>query len=48
MLSKVHSGFSLLEVLVALIVATVALLGLATAQLKSLQYVTNSFNYTAS
>lgn len=48
MLINYSKGFSLLEVMVALIVATVALLGLASGQLKSLQYITNSFNYTVS
>jgi len=41
-------GFTLIEVLIALIVSSVALLGLASGQLKSLQYATNSFNYTVS
>ncbi|MBQ4799240.1 prepilin-type N-terminal cleavage/methylation domain-containing protein [Pseudoalteromonas sp. MMG006] len=48
MLKNDSKGFSLLEVMIALIVATVALLGLASGQLKSLQYITNSFNYTVS
>ncbi|MBU2892691.1 prepilin-type N-terminal cleavage/methylation domain-containing protein [Colwellia sp. D2M02] len=41
-------GFSMVEVLIALVLSTIALLGLAAAQLKSLQYATNSFNYTVS
>ncbi|PAJ71984.1 hypothetical protein CJF42_23635 [Pseudoalteromonas sp. NBT06-2] len=41
-------GFTLIEVLIALIITSVALLGLASGQLKSLQYATNSFNYTVS
>lgn len=47
---KQHSqqGFSLLEVMVSLVVATIALLGLAAGQIKSLQYATNSFDYTLS
>ncbi len=46
---KVKSqGFSLVEVLIALAISTIALLGLAAGQLKSLQYATNSFNYTLS
>ena len=48
MLKNDSKGFSLLEVMIALIVATIALLGLASGQLKSLQYITNSFNYTVS
>ncbi|MBH0027146.1 MULTISPECIES: prepilin-type N-terminal cleavage/methylation domain-containing protein [unclassified Pseudoalteromonas] len=48
MLKNRNKGFSLLEVMIALIIATVALLGLASGQLKSLQYITNSFNYTVS
>ncbi len=41
-------GFSLVEVLIALIISSIALLGLAAGQLKSLQFATNSFNYTMS
>ncbi|MGL1958739.1 MAG: prepilin-type N-terminal cleavage/methylation domain-containing protein [Colwellia sp.] len=41
-------GFTLVEVLIALALSSVALLGLAAGQLKSLQYATNSFNYTLS
>ncbi|CAH9054910.1 hypothetical protein PSECIP111854_01470 [Pseudoalteromonas sp. CIP111854] len=41
-------GFSLVEVLVSMLVASIALLGLAATQLKSLQYATNSFEYTVS
>lgn len=43
-----EQGFSLLEVMIALLVATIGLLGLAAGQLKSLQYVTNSFHYSMS
>jgi len=43
-----NKGFTLIEVLIALIVSSIALLGLASGQLKSLQYATNSFNYTVS
>jgi len=43
-----QEGFTLVEVLVALALSSVALLGLAAGQLKSLQYATNSFNYTLS
>ncbi|WP_404343590.1 prepilin-type N-terminal cleavage/methylation domain-containing protein [Pseudoalteromonas mariniglutinosa] len=43
-----ENGFSLLEVMIALAVATIGLLGLAAGQLKSMQYVTNSFHYTMS
>ncbi|WP_247664768.1 prepilin-type N-terminal cleavage/methylation domain-containing protein [Pseudoalteromonas sp. MMG010] len=49
MLTKLqHKGFTLIEILVSLIVASIALLGLAAGQLKSLQYATNSFDYTMS
>ncbi len=41
-------GFTLIEVLVALVLSAIALLGLAAAQVKSLQYATNSFHYTVS
>jgi type IV pilus assembly protein PilV len=43
-----QQGFSLLEVMVSLVVASIALLGLAAGQIKSLQYATNSFDYTLS
>jgi len=43
-----QKGFTLIEVLIALVLSSVALLGLAAGQLKSLQYATNSFNYTVS
>jgi len=43
-----QQGFTLIEVMIALAISTVALLGLAAGQLKSLQYATNSFNYTVS
>lgn len=39
-------GFSLLEVMISIVVAGVALLGLAATQLKSLQFATNSYMYT--
>lgn len=45
---KSQNGFSLLEVMISVVIASIALLGLASAQLKSLQYATNSFNYTVS
>ena len=48
MLNSNQKGFSLLEVVIALVVTTIALLGLASAQLKSLQFLTNSFHYTSS
>lgn len=41
-------GFSLLEVMIALIVSNVALLGLVAGELKSLQYANNSYQYTVS
>lgn len=43
-----QQGFSLLEVMISVVIAGIALLGLAAAQLKSLQYATNSFHYTVS
>ncbi len=43
-----QAGFSLLEVMISVVIAGIALLGLAAAQLKSLQYATNSFHYTVS
>jgi len=43
-----NQGFTLVEVLIALALSSIALLGLAAGQLKSLQYATNSFNYTLS
>jgi type IV pilus assembly protein PilV len=43
-----EEGFTMVEVLIALVLSTIALLGLAVGQLKSLQYATNSFNYTVS
>ncbi len=42
------AGFSLVEVLIALVISSIALLGLAAGQLQSLKYATNSFNYTLS
>ena len=39
-------GFSLIEVMIAMFVSCVALLSLAAGQLKSLQYASNSFQYT--
>jgi len=43
-----QQGFTLVEVLIALAISSVALLGLAAGQLQSLKYATNSFNYTLS
>ncbi len=43
---KKQAGFSLLEVMISVVIAGIALLGLAAAQLKSLQYATNIFNFT--
>ncbi len=40
------SGFALLEILIALIVAAIALLGLGTLQLKALQSAYSSLEYT--
>lgn len=46
--SQKQIGFSLLEVMIALVVSNVALLGLVAGELKSLQYANNSFQYTVS
>ncbi|MBO1255806.1 prepilin-type N-terminal cleavage/methylation domain-containing protein [Alteromonas sp. 5E99-2] len=43
---KRQNGFSLLEVMVSAVIAVIALLGLAAAQLKALQFATSSFQYT--
>ena len=43
-----QGGFSLLEVMIALIVSNIALLGLVSGELKSLQYANNSYQYTVS
>lgn len=43
-----QSGFSLIEVMVALVVSSFALLGMAAGQLQSLKYASNSFDYTLS
>lgn len=43
-----QKGITIIEVLVALVLSSIALLGLAAGELKSLQYATNSFNYTVS
>lgn len=43
-----QQGFSLLEVVIAMIIASIALLGLSSGQLKSLQYADNSYHYTVS
>ncbi|WP_440054291.1 type IV pilus modification PilV family protein [Pseudoalteromonas sp. T1lg65] len=45
---RVVQGFSLIEVMISMLIASVALLGLAATQLRSLQYATNSFDYTVS
>ncbi|MFC0118982.1 prepilin-type N-terminal cleavage/methylation domain-containing protein [Pseudoalteromonas xiamenensis] len=45
-LSQSAQGFSLLEVMVSIVVAGVALLGLAATQLKALQFATNSYHYS--
>jgi type IV pilus assembly protein PilV len=39
-------GFSLIEVLIAMVLASFGLLGLASAQLKALQYAGSSLSYT--
>ncbi|KNC66694.1 type IV pilus modification PilV family protein [Pseudoalteromonas ardens] len=43
---RVVKGFSLLEVMVSMVIAAIALLGLAAAQIKAMQFAQNSFNYT--
>lgn len=45
---KKQAGFSLIEVMVSMIVANIALLGLVAGELKSLQYANNSYQYTIS
>ncbi len=42
------TGFSLVEVLISMALATLTLLGLAAGQVKSLQFANNSFDYTLS
>ncbi len=44
--SKHTQGFSLLEVLIAMLLAAIALLGLAAAQLRALQHVSSSLQFT--
>ncbi|RRS09977.1 prepilin-type N-terminal cleavage/methylation domain-containing protein [Pseudoalteromonas sp. J010] len=43
---QLNKGFSLIEVVVSMLVAGLMLLGLAATQLKSLQFASNSFQYT--
>lgn len=43
-----QQGFSLLEVIIALVVSSFAILGMAAGQLQSLKYASNSFDYTLS
>lgn len=45
---RVNSGFSLIEVLVSMFIASIALIGLGVTQLKSLQFANSSFDYTVS
>lgn len=40
------NGFSLIEVLIAMLLASLGLLGLASAQMKALQYAGSSLSYT--
>jgi len=47
-LKKSNSGFSLLEVMISFLVVSIALIALLSAQLRSLQFVNDSFNYTVS
>lgn len=44
--SSQHDGFSLLEVLVAMLLVAIGLLGLAAAQIKTLQYASSSLQQT--
>ena len=46
--ARKQQGFSLLEVMIAVVISNVALLGLVAGQLKSLQYANNSYQYTVS
>lgn len=46
--NKQQGGFSLLEIMITVIIANIALLGLVAAEVKSLQYANNSFQYTVS
>lgn len=48
LIKQQQSGFSLIEVMVALVVSSFALLGMAAGQLQSLKYASNSFDYTLS
>lgn len=41
-----QSGFSLIEVMISMALATIALLGLASAEMRAIQYSTSSFQYT--
>ncbi|MEC8326365.1 MAG: prepilin-type N-terminal cleavage/methylation domain-containing protein [Pseudomonadota bacterium] len=43
-----QQGFSLIEVIIALVVSSFAILGMAAGQLQSLKYASNSFDYTLS
>jgi len=43
---QTQHGFSLIEVLIAMLIAGFALISLGVGQLKSLQYATNSYHYT--
>ena len=45
-MKQLQHGFTLLEVLVAMLLAALGLLGLALAQVKALQYSSNSLTYT--
>lgn len=45
---RTQGGFSLVETMVALVVSSFALLGMAAGQLQSLKYASNSFDYTLS
>lgn len=45
---KSQGGFSLLEIMITVIIANIALLGLVAGEMKSLQYANNSYQYTVS
>ena len=45
-MNKKNAGFTLIEAMIAISIASIALLGLAAGQMKSLQYAQSSFQYT--
>lgn len=46
--TKQQGGFSLLEIMITVIIANIALLGLVAGEVKSTQYANNSYQYTVS